>query len=107
MTQCLLEAKGVTKNYDDGRIQALRGVDVQINAADTPSAVPAEAGNRRCCSCSGGLDLPSGGEIRFKGTSLANSFDLDYSARSGLVSSSRRFICGPRCGGGKRPNPHV
>ena len=24
MTECLLEAKGVTKSYDDGRIQALR-----------------------------------------------------------------------------------
>ena len=30
MTECLLEAKSVTKSYDDGRIQALRGVDVQM-----------------------------------------------------------------------------
>ena len=88
MTECLLEAKGVTKSYDDGRIQALRGVDVQINAGEFVSiSGPSGSGKSTLLQLLGGLDLPSGGEIRFKGTSLANSFDLDYfrSQRIGFV----------------------
>jgi putative ABC transport system ATP-binding protein len=88
MTDCLLEARGVTKSYDDGRIQALRGVDVQINAGEFVSiSGPSGSGKSTLLQLLGGLDRPSGGEIRFKGRSLTSSFDLDQfrSQRIGFV----------------------
>ena len=95
MTECLLEAKGVTKSYDDGRIQALRGVDVQIKAGEFVAiSGPSGSGKSTLLHLLGGLDLPTGGEIRFKGTSLANSFDLDQfrSRRIGFVFQSFHLL---------------
>jgi len=95
MTECLLEAKGVTKSYDDGRIQALRGVDVQIKAGEFVAiSGPSGSGKSTLLHLLGGLDLPTGGEIRFKGTSLANSFDLDQfrSQRIGFVFQSFHLL---------------
>jgi ABC-type lipoprotein export system ATPase subunit len=88
MTECLLEAKSVTKSYDDGRIQALRGVDVQIDAGEFVSiSGPSGSGKSTLLQLLGGLDRPTAGEICFKGTSLSNSFDLDHfrSQRIGFV----------------------
>ncbi len=88
MTESLLEAQGLTKSYDDGRIQALRGVDVQINAGEFVSiSGPSGSGKSTLLQLLGGLDQPTGGEIRFKGKRLSNSFDLDYyrSQRVGFV----------------------
>jgi ABC-type lipoprotein export system ATPase subunit len=88
MTEYVLEAKGVTKNYDDGRIQALRGVDVQISAGEFVAiSGPSGSGKSTLLQLLGGLDRPSTGEIRFRGTTLSNSFDLDNfrSQRIGFV----------------------
>jgi ABC-type lipoprotein export system ATPase subunit len=88
MTDCLLEANGVTKSYDDGRIEALRGVDVKINAGEFVSiSGPSGSGKSTLLQLLGGLDRPTKGEIRFNGTNLSNSFDLDLyrSQRIGFV----------------------
>ena len=88
MTECLLEAKAVTKSYDDGRIQALRGVDVQISAGEFVAiSGPSGSGKSTLLQLLGGLDRPTGGEICFKGTNLTNAFDLDLfrSQRVGFV----------------------
>jgi putative ABC transport system ATP-binding protein len=88
MTECVLEARGLTKSYDDGRIQALRGVDVQIDAGEFVSiSGPSGSGKSTLLQLLGGLDLPTAGEIRFRGTCLATSVDLDHyrSQRVGFV----------------------
>ena len=88
MSDCLLEAKNVTKHFDEGRIQALRGVDFEVNAGEFVAVTgPSGSGKSTLLHLLGGLDQPTSGEIRFRGQSLANSFDLDAyrSRRVGFV----------------------
>ena len=88
MSDCLLEGKSVTKHYDEGRIQALRGVDLAVNASEFVAITgPSGSGKSTLLQLLGGLDQPTSGEIRFRGHSLANSFDLDSyrSRRVGFV----------------------
>jgi putative ABC transport system ATP-binding protein len=78
MSECVLETRQLTKSYEDGRIQALRGVDVEIRAGEFV-AISGKSGSGKSTLLQllGGLDRPTSGEIRFKGTSLAAPFDLD------------------------------
>ena len=88
MSDCLLEARNVTKHFDEGRIQALRGVDFEVNGGEFVAVTgPSGSGKSTLLHLLGGLDQPTGGEIRFRGQSLANSFDLDayHSRRVGFV----------------------
>ena len=36
MTNPILEARNVSKSYDEGRIEALRGVDLSVAAGEYP-----------------------------------------------------------------------
>ncbi len=88
MNDCLLEARNVTKHYDEGRIQALRGVDLAINAGEFVAITgPSGSGKSTLLHLLGGLDHPTSGEILFRGHTLANSFDLDAyrSRRVGFI----------------------
>ena len=88
MSDCLLEGRNVTKHYDEGRIQALRGVDLAVNASEFVAITgPSGSGKSTLLQLLGGLDQPTSGEILFRGHSLANSFDLDSyrSRRVGFV----------------------
>ena len=52
MTSPELEVRNVYKSYDEGRIEALRGVDLSLPPASTlPSPDPVGAVSRRCCTC--------------------------------------------------------
>jgi putative ABC transport system ATP-binding protein len=83
MSDWVLETRAVTRSYDDGRIQALRGVDLQVKAGEFLSiSGPSGSGKSTLLQLLGGLDRPSSGEVLFKGQSLSGSFDLDaYRAR--------------------------
>jgi ABC-type lipoprotein export system ATPase subunit len=88
MSECVLEGTNVTKHHDEGRIQALRGVDLAVNASEFVAITgPSGSGKSTLLQLLGGLDQPTSGEIRFRGHSLANSFDLDFyrSRRVGFV----------------------
>jgi putative ABC transport system ATP-binding protein len=88
MNDRLLEAKNATKHYDEGRIQALRGVDLAVNASEFVAITgPSGSGKSTLLQLLGGLDQPTSGEILFRGQSLANSFDLDSyrSRRVGFI----------------------
>jgi len=78
MSSCLLQARNLIKSYDDGNIQALRGVDVEIEAGEFV-AISGHSGSGKSTLLQllGGLDRPTSGEILFKGVSLSKSFDLD------------------------------
>jgi putative ABC transport system ATP-binding protein len=88
MNDCLLEARNVTKYYDEGRIQALRGVNLAIDTGEFVAITgPSGSGKSTLLHLLGGLDYPTGGEILFRGHTLSNSFDLDAfrSRRVGFV----------------------
>jgi putative ABC transport system ATP-binding protein len=88
MTECLLETRALAKSFDDGRIQALRGVDLQVVCGEFLAVRgPSGSGKSTLLHLLGGLDQPSGGEVLYKGKSLFNDFDLDYyrSRRVGFV----------------------
>jgi putative ABC transport system ATP-binding protein len=79
----VLAARGLTKTFDDGRIQALRGVDLEIAAGDFLAITgPSGSGKSTLLQLLGGLDRPTKGDITYHGQSFANGFDLDgYRAR--------------------------
>ena len=78
MNECLLEARGVAKHYDEGRIQALRGVDLTVAAGEFVAiSGPSGSGKSTLLHLLGGLDRPTTGEVLFRGRNLADSCDLD------------------------------
>jgi putative ABC transport system ATP-binding protein len=83
MNDCLLEARNVSKHYEQGRIQALRGVDLGVNAGEFVAITgPSGSGKSTLLHLLGGLDHPTSGQVLFRGQNMFNAFDLDaYRAR--------------------------
>jgi putative ABC transport system ATP-binding protein len=78
MSEPLLEARGLTKSYDDGRVVALRGVDVQIDTGEYVAiSGPSGSGKSTLLHLLGGLDMPTKGEVLFRGSRLGAAVNLD------------------------------
>jgi putative ABC transport system ATP-binding protein len=78
MNSPLLDARGLTKSYDDGRVEALRGVDLRIEAGEYVTiSGPSGSGKSTLLHLLGGLDTPNTGEILFRGSALGKVVDLD------------------------------
>ena len=74
----IVEARGLVKSYDDGRVEALRGVDVQIDAGEYVAiSGPSGSGKSTLLHLLGGLDTATRGQVFFKGSELGNAVDLD------------------------------
>jgi len=74
----ILEVRGLHKSYDDGRIQALRGVDLKIAAGEFLAiSGPSGSGKSTLLQLLGGLDIPTSGEVLFKNAALGSAVDLD------------------------------
>jgi ABC-type lipoprotein export system ATPase subunit len=59
-----LEVRGLRKVYDDGRIEALRGVDLTIQAGDYVAISGASgSGKSTLLQLLGGLDVPTSGKV--------------------------------------------
>jgi putative ABC transport system ATP-binding protein len=77
-----LEVRSLRKTYDDGRIEALRGVDLSITAGEYIAISGASgSGKSTLLQLLGGLDVPTSGQVLFKGQPLANIGLDDYRAR--------------------------
>jgi putative ABC transport system ATP-binding protein len=77
-----LEVRDLRKVYDDGRIQALRGVDLSIEAGEYIAISGASgSGKSTLLQLLGGLDVPTGGQVLFKGLTLDHIGLDDYRAR--------------------------
>ncbi|MDE3200711.1 MAG: ABC transporter ATP-binding protein [Acidobacteriota bacterium] len=78
MTSPALELRGVHKSYDEGRIEALRGVDIAITPGEFVAITgPSGSGKSTLLHMLGGLDSPTSGEVLFKNAALGTSVDLD------------------------------
>ena len=74
----VLEARGVCKSYEDGRIQALRGADISIAAGEYIAiSGPSGSGKSTLLHLLGGLDTPSSGQVLFRNSRLGSEIDLD------------------------------
>ncbi|MGD0630581.1 MAG: ABC transporter ATP-binding protein [Terracidiphilus sp.] len=84
MTSSTLETRSLYKTYDDGRIEALRGVDLSIAAGEHMAITgPSGSGKSTLLHMLGGLDSPTSGEVLFRNAELGKSIDLDtYRSRN-------------------------
>jgi putative ABC transport system ATP-binding protein len=84
MTEPLLEVRELCKSYDEGRIEALRGVDLAIEAGEFLAiSGPSGSGKSTLLQLLGGLDTPTSGEVLFRNARLGSAIDLDtYRSRS-------------------------
>ncbi|HUB30385.1 MAG TPA: ABC transporter ATP-binding protein [Terracidiphilus sp.] len=78
MTSPILEVQGLQKSYDQGRVEALRGVDLAIEAGEFV-AISGHSGSGKSTLLHllGGLDMPTSGKVLFRGSPLGASIDLD------------------------------
>jgi putative ABC transport system ATP-binding protein len=83
MTSPLLEVRSLCKSYDEGRIEALRGVDLSITAGEYLAiSGPSGSGKSTLLQLIGGLDTATSGEVLFQNAALGTTVNLDnYRAR--------------------------
>jgi len=78
MTSPQLEARNLRKTYDDGRIEALRGVSLTIGAGEYIAISGASgSGKSTLLQLLGGLDVATSGEVLFENSPLGSVIDLD------------------------------
>src|SRR5688572_22101216 len=79
----VFEASGLKKDYDDGQVQALRGVDFRIQQGEFVAIVgPSGSGKSTLLQMLGALDHPNAGTLKYRGASLQDRADLaSYRAR--------------------------
>ncbi len=90
----ILEGRGLLKHYDDGDVQALRGVSLAIAEGEFVAITgPSGCGKSTLLQLLGGLDRPTGGDVLFRGRPLS-AIDLDaYHARQvGFVFQSFHLL---------------
>ncbi|MDZ4403274.1 ABC transporter ATP-binding protein [Prosthecobacter sp.] len=93
--ECVFEARGLKKEYDDGRVQALRGVDFQIAQGEFVAVIgPSGCGKTTLLQMLGALDVPSAGILHYRGSSLPDLPDLSaYRAREiGFIFQSFHLL---------------
>jgi putative ABC transport system ATP-binding protein len=72
----LFEAAGLKKEFDDGQVQALRGVDLRIAKEEFVAIVgPSGSGKTTLLKMLGALDRPTAGTLTYRSKSLLDLID--------------------------------
>ena len=72
----VFEARGLKKEYDDGRVQALRGVSLRITQGEFVAIIgPSGCGKTTLLQMLGALDVPSAGILHYRGGSIPELLD--------------------------------
>ena len=70
-TASLLEAKALTRDFDEGQVKALRGVDFSIEEGEFVAITgPSGSGKSTLLQLLGALDRPTSGTLLYRGESL-------------------------------------
>ena len=80
---CVFAAEGLKKNFDDGQVQALRGVGFRITQGEFVAITgPSGCGKTTLLQMLGALDRPSAGTLLYRGCALGGLRDpAEYRAR--------------------------
>ncbi len=92
MSEIILKAQGVTKTFDDGRLNltVLNGVDLEVARGERIAIVGASgSGKSTLLHLMGGLDAPSAGEVWVVGEKISA---LSDAARGKLRNKSLGFV---------------
>ncbi|HEY2139753.1 MAG TPA: ABC transporter ATP-binding protein [Chthoniobacterales bacterium] len=69
----LLEAKALTREFDDGQVKALRGVDFSVEEGEFIAVTgPSGCGKSTLLQMLGALDRPTSGTLLYRGESLSD-----------------------------------
>ena len=72
----IFEAKGVAKKFDDGQVQALRGVNFRVAQGEFLAVTgPSGCGKTTLLQMLGALDRPTKGTLLYRGNSIADLQD--------------------------------
>ena len=70
-SECIFEVSGLEKEYDDGKVKALRGVDFRIHQGEFVAITgPSGCGKSTLLQMLGALDFPSRGTLNYRGKSI-------------------------------------
>lgn len=76
--EAVFQAAGITKVYHMGEVDvhALRGIDLELFAGELLVLLgPSGSGKSTLLNILGGLDVPTGGNVRYRGTDLTTAGD--------------------------------
>lgn len=91
----LIEARGLVKEYDQGRVKALRGLDLTITEGEILAIMgPSGSGKSTLLQMLGALDRPTSGKLTFAGVSIADlpSLSAFRSREIGFIFQSFHLI---------------
>ena len=72
----LLQAKDLSREFDDGQVRALRGVSFSIHAGEFVAITgPSGCGKSTLLQLLGALDRPTGGDLLYRGQSIPDNPD--------------------------------
>jgi len=85
----------VTRSFDDGRVQALRGVDLEIARGEFVAVMgPSGSGKSTLLNLIGAMDVPTSGEVWLDGVrlELARHLDEVRAAKVGFIFQMHNLI---------------
>jgi len=77
MPEAIIATHDLKKDYEGGRIRALRGVDLSVQTGEFVSIMgPSGCGKSTLLNLIGAIDQPTSGDVLFEGNALSTNKDL-------------------------------